>query len=363
MLDEIDLHITNRCTTKCTYCCYQAGSNNLSEMSLDDISRILKESKKLGAKHVHITGGEPMIRQDIYHIIKMCKKMQFNVRMQTNGTLLTEENIKKLEDIGLEEIMISFDSHIKEVHDANRGVGEYEKALSAIKLVLKSNIALRVNSVITKTNHMYIYENIVFLYQLGVRSFSAFYFSPIGRGKDNFSLWLNPQEYIDFWNDLNSKLEKSPYSKEMNIIIEKGYLDWNDGKKIDVSSFSGCGGGCLNNYQKREYLIVRCDGNVYPCIMSIDREPLGNIHEKTLTDIYLQSEIWDALKTKHESHCIGCENYSLCMEGCRFFPAYISTNLLYDNRCVYGKYIPICPIMKYNYKNKVLGGSSDEVIE
>ncbi len=362
MLEEIDLHVTNRCTTQCNYCCYQSNRLKLNELSIEEIRKVLFEAKELGARHIHITGGEPLIRKDIFDIVAICKKMGFFVRMQTNGDLVNQYIIKELEQVGLEEIMVSLDSYQEKINDINRGNGEFLKAINAIKLLLNSKINVRVNSVITKQNCKDIYNTISYLHKLGVKNYSGFYFSPIGSGKKNKELWMNPQEYINFWDDLTHKLSNTCIINDMNIIVEKGYIKWNECMEIDVSSFSGCGGGCLNNYKKREYLIIRCDGNVYPCIMSIDGEPLGNVFNESLMEIYNRSIIWEKLKPIGSNYCAGCDNYNICVEGCRFFPRLYDDECDYDDRCVYGELIPICPIMKYNHKNGKMGGSSDEVI-
>lgn len=365
MLKELDLHITNRCTSKCQYCSFSSGRLKLDELSFDEIKQQIEDAISLGCEHVHITGGEPLLRDDVFDIIEFVISKKLEARLQTNGTLLDTEKIKRLQNIGLKSIMISLDSYLENIHDQTRGKGTYKTTLSAIKSILKTDISLRVNSVITKVNYQSIYKTIKFLYDMGIKNYSAFYFSPIGVGRSRIEDWLSPIEYKNFWNELNQKIKEQKYLfPDMNIVIEKGYADWNEARKIDVSNFSGCGGGCMNSYEKREYLILRSDGNVYPCIMAIDGIPLGNVRQTSLKDIHENSSVWSNMCLKNDPECIDCEHFKLCGEGCRFYPNIPDTKkMLHDHRCIKGEIVPLCPIMKYNMLNERLGGSSDDVME
>ena len=151
---------------------------------------------------------------------------------------------------GLKSIMISLDSFNEETNDKVRGKLNYKLALKGIKCALKSKLIVRVNSVITKINKDDIYDTIIFLYNIGVKNYSAFYFSPIGVGRERFDIWLNPEEYYEFWEKINAKIKINNIN-DMNIIIEKGYENWEKAKEIDISNFTGCGGGCHNTYTKR----------------------------------------------------------------------------------------------------------------
>lgn len=361
MLSELDLHITNRCTTQCTYCCFSSNRLNLPELSTAKIKDVMDQALELGCKHIHFTGGEPLLRTDIPELISYASSLGFEIRMQTNGSLLTDVVAQKLVNAGLTSIMISLDSAIESIHDKNRGKGTWNNAIKAINVAQKYFTKVRVNSVLTEINKNSMLNTIRFVKSLGVSDFSAFYFSPIGSGKASRDIWIEPQSYIAFWNELNEAIKSNPDLTEMNIVIEKAYATWDEASSIDITGFTGCGGGCLNTYNNRDYLIVRCDGNVYPCIMAIDSSPLGNINFQTLKDIHKNSPVWDNLLPIRENMCADtCEHYGLCGGGCRYYPT--PKNAAMDQRCIYNKLVPLCPIMKYNYKNDSLGGSSDDVM-
>ena len=212
----------------------------------------------------------------------------------------------------------------------------------------------------TKVNWLRIHQTAHFVRQLGIATYSAFYFSPIGCGAGVHEAWIEPNTYMDYWRKLTQDLRQDPALAGMDIVIEKGYASWEEAQAMDISAFTGCGGGCQHTYARRDYLIVRCDGSVFPCIMGIDGEPLGNIHQQSLGDIYHFSSHWESLKPRKDPFCDGCEHYTLCNEGCRYYP---QTEVCHDIRCMRGKIVPLCPIMKYNSRNDSLGGSSDDVLQ
>lgn len=362
-LTELDLHVTNRCTTNCSYCCFSSSHLHLDELSAQEIFDLLSRAKDIGCEDLHITGGEPLLRSDLEKIIEYASDYcQFKVRLQTNGYLLDKSRLKNLTQSGLESIMISLDSLDPDINDQLRGKGSFLKAIRSIDLVQQTNLRLRVNSVITKLNALKLHELIVFLKHKGVFDYSAFYFSPIGNGRNHEDLWIRPKDYLVFWSNLHDAIVSQGNTlNNMNIIIEKAYATWDEAREIDTSGFSGCGGGCTNAYRNRKYLIIRCDGNVYPCILGIDSKPLGNIHTNTLTDIWLNSPEWAKLISSNAKECKTCIYKELCNGGCVYYPQIMMENAKKDSRCIRGQLVPLCPIMKYNFRNEMLGGSSDDV--
>ena len=328
-------------------------------MSTAEFKKTMHEAKDLGCSHVHFTGGEPLLRCDIVELISYASKLGMQLRLQTNGMLLSNKMAEQLMNAGLDSIMISLDSDRSNEHDFMRADGTWSAAVEAINIARDVGMKVRVNSVLTKINWKRIHLTALFVRHLGIDSYSAFYFSPIGSGRQLREYWIEPREYLEFWQDLTKELTLDSELSDMNIVIEKGYSDWQEAYKIDNSDFSGCGGGCRSTYTKRDYLIVRCDGNVYPCIMGIDGESLGNLHNQALQDIHKNSLQWDKLIPSNDSFCAGCDHYTLCSEGCRYYP---QQSFGHDIRCIKGYIVPLCPIMKYNTKNDKVGGSSDDVM-
>ena len=85
------------------------------------------------------------------------------------------------------------------------------------------------------------------------------------------------------------------------------------------------------------------------------------LREKELCEIYLNSSEWNRLLPTNVPECKDCIHMELCGEGCRYYPKHSDSS--HDSRCIKNTLVPLCPIMKYNFKNGRFGGSSDDVME
>lgn len=149
-LGELDLHVTNRCTLRCPVCCFDSGEKVLGELSLETILKVIKSANALGCRELHITGGEPLLRNDLEDILCCAIENEMDVRLQTNGTLLSRERMQSLSAAGLKRIMISIDSADKDINDKLRGPGAYEGAIKAIDIASDFGMQVRVNSVLSQ---------------------------------------------------------------------------------------------------------------------------------------------------------------------------------------------------------------------
>ena len=109
-VDSLRLSITQRCNLNCLYCHKEGEQNSTGEMSLNIIEKLVITAEKLGYKKIKITGGEPLLRDDIIEIVKLIKKGNFeDISLVTNGLLL-EKYAKQLSESGLNRINIGCDS-------------------------------------------------------------------------------------------------------------------------------------------------------------------------------------------------------------------------------------------------------------
>lgn len=365
-LKEIDIHLTNKCNLFCKTCCYTSNELKLQELNTEKILAVIDEAISLGCKDFHFSGGEPFLRRDIFQLTEKVLSKNVHLRIQTNGKLLTKNNARKLREVGLKDLMISIDGHTMETCDYLRGTGSYEGAINGIKNALNENLEVRVNTVLTEANKTLFFEIIKLVDKMGVRKCSLFYFTPIGRGANYHNLWLTPQDYIQTCDELSEKIYKfKQASPKTDVIIEKAYAKWEEAINISIDGFTGSGGGCTHVFTNRDYLIIRCDGNVYPCILLIDTPySLGNVMEESLEKIWKYSENWSILdRGQAKEKCGNCQHISLCNGGCAGYANIFLKSYNYpDPRCIKGEIVPLCPIMKYNFKNNRLGGRSDDVL-
>jgi PqqA peptide cyclase len=366
-LYELDLHVTNRCNLSCRICAFRSNELLLREFSLEEIALLLTEARELGCQHVHITGGEPTVRSDLEGIVRAAVERNMSVRLQTNGYLLSEDRARALKDLGLGSVMISIDSADDKVNTFSRGPRALEIALRAVDACRKVSIPLRVNAVLHRRTESGFSDLVRVLVDRGVPVISAFYFGPMGRGRQHRSLWLDPATYLNTCASLSRSIERirrQSGASEVDIIVEPAYVEWDRADRIDTSGFTGCGGGCNTVVAKREYVLVRCDGNVYPCSPCLDwPQCLGNVRRRSLRDIWQDDSGWSVLDRQHlRERCDGCRHWGLCGGGCAAYAATLGGSARGpDPRCIPGRIVPLCPLMKYNFRGDRYGGSSDDV--
>jgi radical SAM protein with 4Fe4S-binding SPASM domain len=324
---------------------------------------VIDQARELGCHHVHFTGGEPLLRDDITDLSKYVIDRGLSLRLQTNGELFGESVARSLRSVGVGDVMFSLDSCDPSVVTDLRGLNSSHSVARAVDVALSLGFHVRVNAVITSLNATSLIETARQVIGWGVGTFSAFYFSPIGRGRNRLDLWVEPEAYIAHWRIWSDQLRDMRESTvAADIIVEKGYATWDEAGNIVTDHFTGCGGGCQHVYRDRDYLIVRSDGAVYPCILLVDAEPLGNVLTSSLEAIWARSPGWEIMARRREGACASCDHWTVCGGGCAGYARVLDgDSRKADVRCRYGKLVPLCPIMKYNFRRSKLGGSSEDV--
>ena len=171
-ITRINFTSTNRCNLRCKMCDFVELAKNAVELSLDEIKKMIDDACTVGLQEFEISGGEPMVRKDIYDIISYCmseKKLK-QVTMMTNGVLIGEDEAKKLADVGLRVAVVSLEGP-EEINDSIRGKGTFQKAVKGIKNLLKYKRAdgsgpyIGVGITLSKMNYQYVPDFVEYLYE------------------------------------------------------------------------------------------------------------------------------------------------------------------------------------------------------
>ena len=134
--------VTYRCQCRCVHCGMRMyTSDNIRELSEDEITGLIKNVRKMGAVEITLFGGEPLLREDLSQIISFACREKMFISMDTNGLLLDRERIRSLKNAGISTIKISLDSPYPEEHDRMRGLpGAFDSAISAIRECLRQKV-------------------------------------------------------------------------------------------------------------------------------------------------------------------------------------------------------------------------------
>jgi len=167
------IFITNKCNLKCSMCGiwgHHHATEKRKELSTDEWKRVIHSAASLGTSLISISGGEPLLRPDLFHLIEYAKNKGIMVHICSNGTTLNPDNINRLRDSGVNSISISLDSHIPEIHDSLRGDGTFEKAVQGIRMIHERapSIKIGINYLINTKNFRNMHKMVAFAEELHV---------------------------------------------------------------------------------------------------------------------------------------------------------------------------------------------------
>ncbi len=155
------LEITRKCNLRCRFCnIWMVGDRDpgllKQELSTEEILCIIRDAKRMGVRLVDIDGGEPLLRDDVYEIIREISRLGMSPLLVTNGTLVTKKVAARLVDSGLRAVMVSLDAPEPGRHDRMRGVkgafGRAVKGISNLKEAGSGRMRIGINSLVTTEN-------------------------------------------------------------------------------------------------------------------------------------------------------------------------------------------------------------------
>ncbi len=179
-------NLIRRCNLLCKHCYAISGNVDFpGELSYAEVCAVMDDLKDFGVPVLILSGGEPLLRPDIYDISRRARDMGFYVGLSTNGVLISEAAMEDLVAVGYDYVGISLDG-VGEVHDAFRGMkGAYAKSLNALRLCRDHGIKAGLRFTMTEDN-AHQFEDMLKL--AGDEGIDKFYFSHLvyaGRGNKN----------------------------------------------------------------------------------------------------------------------------------------------------------------------------------
>lgn len=286
----VNIAVTHKCRYNCWHC--SATPKKGKDLSLETIVNAIQKFQDMGASMFSITGGEPLLREDLSEIIKNIDDRS-SVFMFTSGYGLTEEKANELKDAGLFGMMLSLDHYKSEIHDNLRGYkGAYDIVMKGIKIAQRAKLYVGLSCVITgeMLQKDEVWKLLELAQNLSVHEIMMFEPTPVGNLFESDSCILNTdeREQLIGYHKLVNKNRK--YKKYPRISVFS-YFESKD--------FFGCTAGYNLTY-------IDANGYIRPC----DFTPLtfGNIQEEPIEDI------WQKVNTafnKPRGFCFMLENYKL----------------------------------------------------
>jgi radical SAM protein with 4Fe4S-binding SPASM domain len=304
----VSWNLTRKCNLKCPHCYINATTQELeNELTTKESKNLIDQICEVSRPLLILSGGEPLLRPDIYELIRYGASKGLKMGLGSNGSLIDAAAAKRLKTAGIETVSISLDSHIPEQHDEFRGVRDsWEKAIGAIKALQENGVLVQVNTTLTQQNYNQIDDIMSLAENLGVENFHLFFLVPTGRGVKMTD--ISPAKYENmikttFARTAKHKLNVRPSCAPQFMRIAKDM-------GLDMSRWIR---GCLAGLY---YCRVYANGDITPCPYLPIK--LGNIREKSFKEIWFNSKMFKTLRDFNalKGKCGICDYRAIC-GGCR----------------------------------------------
>ncbi len=301
-------NVTRECNMKCNHCYINAAENKLpNELSTKESKMLMDQIAEVSHPLLILSGGEPLLREDIYELIEYGNSKGLKMGLGSNGFLIDDEVAKKLKNAGIATVSISIDSSVPAQHDEFRGVqGAWQRAVDACKALRKNGVLVQVNTTLTHDNYDQIDDIMSLAESIGVENFHLFFLVPTGRGKKLED--ISAQKYEDMITNTFSKVHKHRLNVRPSCAPQFMRIAKNMG--LDMRQWiRGCIAGMY-------YCRVYPNGDITPCPYLPIK--LGNVREKSFKEIWFTSEVFQNLRSpcRLKGKCGVCEFNKIC-GGCR----------------------------------------------
>lgn len=305
---------TLNCNFRCKHCGSHAGESVFAEaINTEEIKKsFLDISKNFDAKKitVAITGGEPLLRKDLFEVMKYANSLGFQWGMVSNGSLITQKIIEKAKEAKIMTIDISIDG-IGEIHDNFRNMkGAYEKAINAVKLFAKADFlnSLRITTTIHSKNIDILDEMYEYFSTLGISDWRLLNVDPIGRTICNNDILLNKEQLAKLLRFIKNKRKTK---SKVRVTFGCAHFLGDEFEDEIRSHFFYCGtginiGSILHN------------GDIFVCPNVPRQNNLiqGNIKKDSFSDIW--NNKFEFFRDKNRTaceKCQKCDHWNECLGG------------------------------------------------
>jgi len=316
--------ITRRCNLRCVHC---RSSSELTvdehpDFRIEEAYRVLDDIAGYCSPVIVLSGGEPLMRADVFDIARYGTAKKLRMCMATNGSLVTDTVCGKIKESGIKIVSMSLDGSTAATHDEFRQMkGSFSGVLRAAGLFRKHGIDFLINSSFAKQNE----NDIPHVYRLakdiGATAWYMFMIVPTGRGEEIMNDLISKEHYEEILN-WHYKMEKDEPEMLVRPTCAPHYYrlslqrsrDEGVGLKRRSLKFSTGGSkGCLAG---QLICLIDVNGNVLPC--SYFPKPAGNIRLQSFREIWEDSDLFRELRDfdNYKGKCGICEYRNVC-GGCR----------------------------------------------
>ena len=321
MLRLVAWEVTRSCNLNCVHCRAAADKGPYpGELSTEKCKEVMDQIAAIGKPIIILTGGEPLLREDIFELASYGDGLGLRMVMATNATLLTPAIAEKMRSSGIKRVSVSLDRASAINHDAFIKVpGAFEGSLEGIERLKKAGIEFQINTTVTKHNVHEIKEILSMVIELGAVAHHIFLLVPTGRAKDMVNQEIDALEYEKLLHWFYDEGREAPIHLKATcaphyyrILRQEAHKK---GEKVDFETYGldamtrGCLGGT-------SFAFISYQGILQPCgYLELNS---GDLRKASFGEIWQNSEIFKQLRdfSAYKGKCGQCEYARVC-GGCR----------------------------------------------
>lgn len=318
-------NLIRRCNLACRHCySISADTDFPGELTTAEVFAVMEDLKRFSVPVLILSGGEPLLRRDLYEIADHAKHMGFYVGLSSNGTLIDESNIGRIAAVGFDYVGISLDG-IEGTHDHFRRMpGAYRRSLNALRLARDAGIKVGVRFTLTQENHHDLPALLALIERERIDKFYLSHLNYAGRGNVNRgtdAYHETTRRAMDLlfdtcWSYVERGVEKEFVTGNNDadgvyllFWVRRRFPRWEGDLRVRLAQWGGNASGV--NVANIDNL-----GNVHPDTMWWHYS-LGNIRERPFSEIWSDTSdpLIAGLKARPRrvgGRCAACAYFDVC---------------------------------------------------
>ena len=313
--------VTRSCNLNCVHC--RAASKRgpyPGELDARESFEILEQIAATAQPIVILTGGEPLLREDIFDLAAHGTRLGLRMVMATNGTLVTPQVAEQIESSGIKRVSISLDGAGAAEHDRFRQVpGAFDASMKGIECLKEAGVEFQINTTVTKQNRNQVQDILDLALKIGAVAHHLFLLVPTGRAKDMADQEIDAREYerllhwfYEVGREVPIALKATCAPHYYRILRQEAHKR---GEKVDYETYGldamtrGCLGGTAFCFISHQGIIQPCGYLELNC---------GDLKQASFEDIWNSSATFKRLRdfSAYKGKCGRCEYLRFC-GGCR----------------------------------------------
>ena len=342
--------ITRACGLACVHCRAEAMPfRDAGELTTDEAFGLIDQAVDLGGPILVVTGGDPLMRPDVYDLLRYAVSQDLRVALSPSATgKLTRPALERVKAAGTHMLHLSLDGASAETHDRFRGVrGSYERTIARMRDAAELDLLLQIGTTVSRHNLSELAAIGDRAADIGATVWTVFFLVPTGRGQAADMLTPVQHEQVLHW--LHEYARSAPF--HVRTIAAQHYRrvviqSRNAASTSTEPRWEYTGAGFSARVHKRAsatrgvndgngFCFVSHVGDVYPS--GFLQIKAGNVREQTLSQIYRDSPLFRSLRdpSRLKGKCGACEYRAVCGGSRARAFAMTGDHLASDPSCVY----------------------------